>query len=147
MKFAARLMVVFLFSFVVGAGITSCAKARHIAVLGDVAFSQAVFALDDAELAACQNKTLTPAQCDALNPPIKQALIDVKAVTAAIQAAPKSGVVPLSLPELMKDLTGVQAVLASFGAADGHLMDLVAKANAALNQAIALLRAIAGGQS
>lgn len=123
----------------------SCAKARHIAVAGDVAFSQAVFALDDAELAACQSKMLTQTQCDALNPKIRQALVDVKAVTAAIQTAPKSGVVPISLPDLLKDLTDTQAILAPIAAAGGPLGDLGTKATTAVNQAIALLRLIAGG--
>lgn len=141
--FVARLLIVV--TLFLALGVAGCAKARHVAVLGDVAFSQAVFALDDAELAACQNHTLRPQQCDELNPKIRQALIDVKAVTAAIQASPKSGVVPTSLPDLLKDLTDAQAVIAPLAAAGGPLADLGQKSTNAINQAIALLRAIAGG--
>lgn len=126
-----------------------CAHARHVAVVADASFATAIFALDDAELQACQQHVLTQAQCDAANPKIKQALIDVRAVSLALQATPKNVAVPKSLPDLLTDLTQVQAILAPSAALGGQAALAASKAQTALDQAIAIVRLVAqatGGQ-
>lgn len=121
--------------------VLGCASWRQAAIVADQAFSTTVFALDDAEYAACQAKVLTPAQCDSLNTPIKKALEDVKALTLAIKAAPASASVPKSLPDLLTDLGDVQAILMAF---QNVAPDLVSKASAANLAAVHLLAQIAG---
>ncbi len=93
--FVKKLPVVLLLA-ALGSASWGCASARHIAVVADATFAQAVFAVDDAEYTACQTHTppFTVAVCDAANPKIKQALVDVKAVTQALILAPKSGTLP-----------------------------------------------------
>lgn len=125
--------------------LAACAGTRHVAVVADATFANAVFALDDAEFTACQMKRLTEAQCAALNPVIKRALEHVKAVTAALQATPKDGALPKDLPDLLQDLSDVRAALQPLAAVDGALGDLAAKAGIANNRAIALLKTLAGG--
>lgn len=120
----------------------ACATVRQVAIVADQTFAAAVFALDDAEYAACQSHVLSEAQCAALNAPIKQALVDVKAVTLAIKASPTSGV-PTSLPALLKDLGDVQAVIAALGPV---LPDISVKASAANLKAIDLLTQLMGGK-
>jgi hypothetical protein len=121
----------------------SCAKARHVAVQVDATVATAIFAVDDAEFAACQAHTLSQAQCDALNPKIKAALEDVKAVTAALQATPNSGTVPKTLPQLVQTLRSVQAIALALPASD-VTAGLITRINTALDAAIALLSKIAG---
>ena len=140
----------FLFGLMLSLVVGGCAHARHIAVVADASFAQSVFALDDAELQACQQSILTPAQCAMANPKIKQALLDVVAVTKAIQATPNSVAMPAKLPDLLKDLTDAQAILA---AASGlpQAAVVVGKAQNAVDQAIAVLKLYAqfsgtGGQ-
>jgi hypothetical protein len=129
-----------LLAFMLGAG---CAKARHLAVQVDYTVASAVAAVDDAEFAACAAKAISQAQCDALNPKIKAALLDVKAVTAAIQATPKSGTVPKTLPDLIQTLRSVQAIALALPASDAT-SGVTSKVNIALDAAIALLSKIAG---
>lgn len=129
--------------------IAGCAHARHLAVVADASFAQAVFALDDAELQACSQQVLTQAQCDAAGPKIRQALVDVKAVTQAIQATPKNVAVPKALPDLLADLTQVQAVLGPAGQIP-QAVPVLGKVQSAIDQAIAILRLYAqfsGGQN
>lgn len=139
-----QIVLTFLVSVALAAGATvGCAKARHVAVQIDSTVSTVVFALDDAELAACQTHALTQEQCDRLGPMIVSALKDVKTATAAIQAVPKNGQVPQSLPALIQTLRSVQMIalaLPPSQVTDG----LVAKTNTALDAAIALLSKIAG---
>lgn len=136
-------LVVFSLAVALSALAGACAHARHIAVQVDATVSTAIFAVDDAEFAACQAHVITQAQCDALNPKIKAALVDVKAVTAALQATPKTGTVPKTLPDLILTLRSVQAIalaLPPSPATDG----ITSKVNTALDAAIALLSKIAG---
>ena len=125
-------------------GLSACAHARHTAVLIDATVAQAVFALDDAELKACQTGVLSQAQCDAVNPKIKQALLDVKALTESLQATPTDVAVPKNLPSLLAALTDIQAILGPTSQVP-ELKDVSAKANAAIAQAIAFLTTLAGG--
>lgn len=122
--------------------LVACATARQISITADAAFSVAVFALDDAEFQACQTHVLTQAQCDKLNGPIKQALVDVKAVTLALKAAPSNGTIPHSLPDLLRDLADVQGVI---NALQPMLPMIAVKATDANQLAIALLTQLAGG--
>lgn len=120
---------------------SACTSVRQVAIVADQSFATAVFALDDAEYQACQSKVLSEAQCTALDGPIKQALVDVKAVSQAIKASPKDGV-PVSLPALLRDLGDVQAVIAAMAPV---LPDISAKAYAANSKAIELLNKLIGG--
>jgi hypothetical protein len=113
---------------------------RHIATLADVGYSQAVFALDDAEFNACQTGVLTPAQCVALNSKVKQALEDVKVITAYIQAMPKSTMMPASLPYLLRDLSDLRAALAALLTNNPAVDVLLELAKAAENKSLELLR-------
>ena len=118
-----------------------CSTAvRQYVIVADQAFAATVFALDDAEFTACQRQILTPAQCTALNGPIKKALEDVKAVTLAIKAAPK-GTIPTSLPRLLQNLDDVQNVIRAFQIVAPELSTKAAAANTA---AIRLLTQLAG---
>lgn len=120
----------------------ACASVRQVAIVADQSFAAAVFALDDAEHAACDAHVLSEAQCTAMNAPIKQALVDVQAITLAIKASPTSGV-PSSLPALLKDLNDVQAVIAAM---QPVLPDISIKASDANVKAIALLTQLMGGK-
>lgn len=123
----------------------ACASAHRTAILVDQSFAAAVFALDDAEWAvytACRPEPACEARHVKLNPPIKQALLDVKAVTLAIKATPDG--VPTSLPALLTDLLAAEAAIDALPASSAHIT-LSEKARAALNQAIELLRALTGG--
>lgn len=116
-----------------------CAGARHVAVVADASFAQVVFALDDAEFQACVAHVLTTAQCEAANPKIKQALLDVKAATKAIQDTPKNAQPPTSLVSLLADLTAVQTIIGDLspGPVKKSLTD---KITTALGQALSLLQ-------
>lgn len=116
------------------------ASVRQYVIVADQAFAATVFALDDAEYAACQRQVLTAAQCQALNGPIRKALEDVKAVTLAIKATPK-GTIPTSLPRLLQDLDDVQNVIRAFQVVAPELATQAAAANTA---AIRLLTQLAG---
>lgn len=119
-----------------------CGAARHIAVQADASFAQSVFAIDDAATTACQTKVLTPAQCAAANPKIKQALTDVVAVSQAIKAAPKDLTLPKQLPDLLTDLTAIQGIVAPTATVTP---DLTHKVEYAINQAILVVAKFAGG--
>lgn len=125
---------------------SGCAKVRHAAVQADAAFASSVFALSDAQFQACQAKVLDKARCDALDPVIKESLLNVKAITAALQASPDGGAVPKNLPDLLKNLDAVRTVLAPLGEAPGPIGDLVTKAQRAFEQAVALLTQFTGGK-
>lgn len=126
--------------------LSACAgSARHIAVVADQTIAQSVFAIDDAEFEACKAKVLSEAKCAQLNPIIKQALLDVKALTAAIQQTPKDAPLPKSLPALLTSLNQINDVVAALG--DGpQFAGLSAKVRAANQKVIALLTQFAGGQ-
>lgn len=119
----------------------ACTGARHISVVADATFAQVVFAIDDAEFAACQtHAVITVAQCEAANPKIKQALIDVRAATKAIQDTPKSAQPPNTLVGLLADLTAIQAIFGDLS--PGPLKaSLTKQVTQALQQAITLLQA------
>ena len=119
---------------------TACTGVRHVATLADVGFSQAVFALDDAEFNACQTGVLTPAQCVALNSKVKQALEDVKVLTAYIQAMPTGKAMPASLPYLLRDLSDLRAALVAVAAGNPEASNLLDLARAAENKSLELLR-------
>jgi hypothetical protein len=125
----------------------ACAKAHHIAVVADATFAQAVFALDDAEYQAWQQRTpaWTDAQHAQANPKIKHALEDVKAVTLALKAAPKGAPLPVALPDLITDLRAVEAILQPL--APSVVKDTLAmRTTKALDSAIVVLSAFAGGK-
>jgi hypothetical protein len=123
-------------------GWSACASARHIAVAADVTIAQTVFAIDDAERAACQQHVLTTEQCAKFDPVILKSLEDVKAVTASLQATPKLVAVPTTLPDLIADLATLQHMAAPLASTGGLGM----KINAALAKAAAILNSFAGGQ-
>lgn len=123
--------------------LSGCAHARHVAVDADKGFSAAVFSLDETATQACQQHVLTPAQCAALNPKIAQALVDVIAVTKSLQATPKNVAVPKQLPDLLTDLTQVQAILAPASGLGGPAALAASRAQAALEQTIAIVRLFA----
>lgn len=122
---------------------SACGSARHPAVVVDATIAQLVFAVDDAELKVCQTGVLSVTQCTALNPKIKQALIDVKALTETIQKTPKTVAVPVNLPNLLSALTEVQAILVPSGQVP-EVAALSQQVSAALAKVIALLRQFAG---
>jgi hypothetical protein len=136
-----------LLALALGAASSACAgTARHVAVVADASIAQAVFALDDAEYAAChQQHVLSAEQCAKLDPIIKKALVDVKALTAALQAAPKDGQLPSTLPALLKDLNDIGAVIDALGAGP-TFSGLAAKARQANATILGLLTQFAGGQ-
>lgn len=123
----------------------ACASTRHVLVQVDATFAQAVFAVDDAEFQACAARVapFTAEVCAAANPKIKQALVDVKAVTAALQATPKSGVVPKDLPSLIQNLNDVQGILLPLSQSVAK-SDVTTKVQSALAKATAVLTAVAG---
>lgn len=124
-----------------------CAKARHIAVVADVTFAQAVFAVDDAEFKACETHIapFTVEVCADLNPKIKQALLDVKAVTAAIQASPANGQLPKDMPSLIENLSDVQAILSPL-APSIVKADIANRIQFALRLSVAMLNSFAGAK-
>lgn len=128
---------------IVGLSVVGCAKARHLAVVGDSVASTAVFAVDDAEYQACQTHVLTEAQCAALDPKIKAALRDVQTVTATLKALPKDAPAPKSLAELLQVLRDVQGLVATLPPSD-LTVSLGQRVNVALDAAITLLASIAG---
>jgi len=90
----------------------ACATTQQLAIKADIAYSTAVFALDDAEWTACHTATpvvIPESTCVILDVQLKQALLDVQAVTLAIQAIPTK--VPTSLPALLTDLNSIQVEL------------------------------------
>lgn len=127
-----------------GGAVSACASARQVAITADQSFATAVFAIDDAEWAAYQACKPAPA-CEArhakLNPVVKQALADVKAVTAAIKAVPSG--MPSSLPDLLKDLLHVQEAIRAI---DAVIPGLAEKTAAAETKALALLAQFVGGK-
>lgn len=129
--------------------LSSCAHARHIAVVADATFATAVFSIDDTETQACAAQILTPAACAAAGPKILAALQDVKAVTLALQATPNNVAVPKNLPDLLTDLTSVQAILGpvvSAPNAPSSLTTLAAQIQSAITQTIAVVKLFSGGQ-
>lgn len=128
---------------------SNCGAARHVAVQVDQSFALAVFAASDAALDACKQGVFTQAQCTVggdVNRNAQQALIDVKAVTAALQSAPKDFVVPKNLPDLLTSLTSLQTLVGDLAPAVPAKADLTTKITAALRQAIQLVTAFTGGQ-
>ncbi len=124
--------------------LSGCASAHHVAVVVDATLAQTVFSVDDAELAACQAHVLTDAKCAELNVPIKKALQDVKALTAALQATPSVGIVPASLSAVLSDLQLVNTILTAL-AQGPDIAPLVAKVQAAQQAVINQLAKLTGG--
>ena len=125
-------------------GIAACATAQQLAIKADLAYSTAVFALDDTEYAACHPviaPPLTAAACASLDANVAQALLDVQAVTRAIQAFPVT--TPRSLAALLTDLNTIQVSL--IGLEHTTLIASLATKTAEANaKAIALLTQIGG---
>jgi len=121
-----------------------CATAHHAAVVVDATLASTVFAVDDAELTACQMHVLTDAKCAELNTPIKKALQDVKALTAALQATPNVGTVPASLSAVLQDLQTVDTILHAL-AQGPDIKPLVDKVQAAQQAVINQLAKLTGG--
>lgn len=121
---------------------SACATSRGAFIVADQTFAQSVFALDDAEYQAFQIHAISDAQHQKLNVPIKQALVDVKAVTLAIKQTPANGKVPVSLPDLLKDLNDVQNIIATLQPVAPAIAQKAAAAN---NAAIVLLTQLVGG--
>lgn len=125
----------------------SCGKARHIGVQADFAYSTILFAIDDAQIHACNPAPapgLSEALCSRLNAAIKHGLDDGKALTQALQASPRDGVVPQNLADVLADLNNFSQILneAKASPSFGGIAEKVAEANAKL---IALLKQLAGG--
>lgn len=96
---------------------TSCAKAHHLAVVADDAASKAVFALDDAEYEACHKtpRVLSADQCAKLDPLVKRALLDVKALTGALQTTQAIDGIPTSLAALVQDIMALRFAIDDLG--------------------------------
>lgn len=125
-----------------------CGAARHVAVQVDASFATAVFAASDAALEACNQNVFTPAQCTvggSVNRNAQQALIDVKAVTQALQDAPTSAEVPKTLPDLLTSLSNLQTLVGDLAPTVPSKQALATKIQAALAQAIQVIRAFTGG--
>lgn len=140
-KDVVKKLPVVLLALVLAGSSFGCTTARHVAVVADATFAHAVFDVDDVEFQGCQTGALEPAFCAAANPKIKQALVDVKAVTAALQATPNA--LPKNIPSLIGNLTDVQAMLASLPQSASK-SDLVLKIQEAMRFAVAVLTALAG---
>ena len=93
--------------------VAGCATTQQLVIKADMAYATAVFALDDAEYAACHPPTVSlPVDtCNQLDAKIGQALKDVQRVTLAVQKTPS--VVPVDLPSLLTDLNNIQGILVS----------------------------------
>lgn len=146
-KFGPPAALVVLLTFLaLGLTTAACAKPRHIAVAADVTLSSVVFALDDAQWQACHETHVISAEaCIPLDAAVKKALLDVKALTAAIQATPKDGQVPVSLPALLADLAAVRKIVDALGTGPAFV-GLSTKVNAANDTVVGLLTKFAGGQ-
>ena len=120
-------------------------STRHVAIGVDYAFARAVFAFDDAEFALCQTGVLARAQCDQLNPLIRDAEISVKAATLALKALPKDGKIPTAIPDLLQSLDSVNAVLATPSQVDNPSVSALAvKLHAAVTEALNVVRVFGG---
>lgn len=138
-----RTFTIFLLSFTLV--VAGCATLQQLAIKADMAYSTAVFGLDDAEFAACHPvpaPPLTMDLCGPLDVKTVQALQDVKSVTVAIQKFPTT--VPTSLPALLSDLNSVQISLVGLEQ-NPLIMSLAAKTAEANAKAIALLTLLTGG--
>lgn len=124
---------------ILGSSLISCATARHRAVQTDVTLAKVVFAIDDAERAACSQKVLSADQCAKLDPVILKSLKDVRAATLILQATPKAVVVPQSLTDVITDIATLQNMIAPL-----NNNSLAQKVNAALTTAADLLRSFGG---
>lgn len=120
----------------------SCATVQQLAIKADMAYSVAVFALDDAEFAACHPTPALPADtCMALDAKVVQALKDVQSVTRSLQQFPTS--VPKDLPSLLTDMNDIQAILVALPTMP-VVTTLAGKVTDANAKAIALLTRIGG---
>lgn len=129
--------------------VSGCGAARHVAVQVDASFATAVFAASDAALEACKQGVFSQAQCTVggdVNRNAQQALVDVKAVTTALQNAPKDVAVPKNLPDLLTSLTNLQRVVGDLAPALPAKQDLAGKIVSAIDQAIKVVQAFTGGQ-
>lgn len=129
--------------------IDGCAHARHLAVVADATFANAVFALDDAETKACQSHAMSAADCAKADPKIVKALLDVQAVTTALQNTPKNVAAPKNLPDLLTDLTEAQGIIAPAAAAPDApqpVKDLGSALTNAIVKTIAIVKTFTGGQ-
>lgn len=122
-----------------------CATVRHVAVIADASFAQAIFAVSNAEYEGCSMHTppFTVDVCAQADPPIKAALLDLDAVTTALQAMPKNGSLPKNLPALVKDLTTLQSIAGTFNASPAK-NNFIRQIEHAVNQAIGLLDKFTG---
>jgi hypothetical protein len=125
--------------------IAGCATAQQLIIKADMAYATSVFALDDAEYAACHSgiPTLGPAECAILDPQIAQSLKDVQSVTKAIQLFPT--IVPKDLSTLLADLNNVQSALLQLQQVP-VVQSLAAKTADANAKAIALLKQLTGAK-
>lgn len=122
-----------------------CLSVRHAIIKADMAYAAAVFALDDAEFAACHGTPilLTAAACADLDPKVAQALQDVQHLTLAIQQAPTT--IPTELSSLLADLNMVQGILSQLQQIP-VTQDLAKKTTDANTKAIALLAKLTGAK-
>jgi hypothetical protein len=124
--------------------VAACATVQQAAIKADMAYSTAVFALDDAEWAGCHPLPVAPLTADLCAPldvKVGQALLDVQAVTKAIQAFPVT--VPTSLAALLTDLNSIQLTLIGLEQTP-LIMSIAAKTADANAKAIALLTKVKG---
>lgn len=90
--------------------VPACATTQSLLIKADQAYATSVFALDDAEYAACHPVVaLSAAACADLDGKVAQALQDVQATTRAVQLFPTT--VPKDLPALLADLNNIQIIL------------------------------------
>lgn len=122
--------------------IAACATVQQLAIKADMAYSVAVFALDDAEFAACHPAPTLPTDtCVALDAKVVQALKDVQSVTRSLQQFPTS--VPKDLSSLLTDMNDIQAILVALPTMP-VVTTLAGKVTDANAKAIALLTRIGG---
>ena len=132
--------------FVVGVLLLStvaCGGLRHVAVQVDATFAESVFALSDASYEACVAQVFTPEQCKvngSVNTLMKRLIIDVDAITAALQDANVEKL-PNSVPDLLMALKSFQRIVIDISPAVQGRAELLAKIDVALTQAINLLNA------
>lgn len=143
--FALLILPLLLVAMMAALATSGCGTVRHVAVVADASFAQAIFVVSNAEYEGCSMHTppFTVDVCAKADPKIKLAVMDLDAVTAALQGTPKNGALPKNLPDLLKDLTSIQSIAGTFDASPAK-NDFTSKVENAVNQAIGLLQKFTG---
>lgn len=139
-RFAVLILALSLF------GLSSaCGGLRHTLVTANKVPYVTIAAIDDAQFPLC-HPVSQGAWCDATDPLIKKALVDERAVAAAIQSMPKNGGVPTSLVDLIADLVSLNNILTPLQTVGGPVGTVAQKVTAALSQSSAQLSSLLGVQ-